>query len=108
MTISNPKKLAGIAGAALLIAALAGCATQIGAGGTSAPDPAAPSEGRSSPEATRSATGPAPSPGRPLPPPVDGTPLDQTPADAPPLGLDVRYVDEDGNFQVLRVHDFSR
>jgi hypothetical protein len=82
-----------------MIAVLAACA-QVG---TSAPDPAAPSPGRSSPDATSSPTGSDPAPGRPVPPPVD-----RTPVDAPPLGLDVRYIDEDGNFQVLRVRDFSR
>lgn len=79
-----------------MIAALAGCALV----GSSAPDPAAPSPGRSSPDVT---SPPDPAPGRPLPPSVD-----KTVVEAPPLGLDVRYVDEDGNFQVLRVRDFSR
>jgi hypothetical protein len=65
--------------------ALAGC-TQAG---DSQPGPAAPSPGRSTPPAT------------PLGP---GTPS----ADAPPLGLDVRYLDEDGTFKVLRVQDFPR
>ncbi|MCM3697584.1 BMP family ABC transporter substrate-binding protein [Microbacterium oleivorans] len=37
MTISNPKKLAGIAGAALLIAALAGCGTAPEPGSSAAP-----------------------------------------------------------------------
>lgn len=74
-----------------MIAALSGCALV----GSPQPDPAAPAPGRSSPQPS-----PTPTPDHRRPTPVTD--------DAPPLGLDVRYVDEDGNFKVLRVRDFPR
>ena len=70
--------------------ALSGCA----AIRSPKPDPAAPTPGRSS------------SPSQPpASPRVDPRPAS---AEAPPMGLDVRYIDEDGNFTVLRVDDLPR
>ena len=77
-----------------MISAMSGCALV----GWPQPDPAAPSPGRSSPPISPPSAAPTADPERPAP--VTG--------DAPPLGLDVRYVDEDGNFKVLRVRDFPR
>ena len=85
--------------------ALSGCA----AVGAPEPDPAAPSSGRSSfptgaPADPR--TDPSPDPtDRPTRAPGDKL---QPGAGAPPMGLDVRYIDEDGNYKVLRVEDFPR
>ncbi len=70
--------------------ALSGCA----AIRSPKPDPAAPTPGRSSSPTT--------------PPAVPGGDPPPASTQAPPMGLDVRYIDEDGNFKVLRVDDLKR
>ena len=93
--------------------ALSGCAVV----GSPDPDPAAPSSGRGSSPTQSPTESPRESPAGPRtdrsPDPADR----QTPApgkklepgaDASPMGLDVRYVDENGDYKVLRVDDFPR
>ena len=73
--------------------ALSGCA----AIRSPKPDPAAPTPGRSS------------SPSVPPPASPSDAPTEKLPtADTPPMGLDVRYVDKNGNFKTLRVEDFPK
>lgn len=91
---SSLRMVGAVAGMAI---ALSGCA----ANASSQPDPAAPTpvlggSPTASPEAP-AAPSRAPAP----------EPLPQA-DDIPPAGLDVRYLDADGNYRVLRVKDFPR
>lgn len=84
---SFPGMVCAVVGMAV---ALSGCA----AIGSPKPDPAAPTPGRSSSPSVP-----------PAAPTGASTPVT---TDAPPLGLDVRYLDEDGNYKTLRVDDLPR
>lgn len=73
------------------VLALAGCTDGAAEPEASPPSTRTAPDTRSSPDAT----------------PID-TPAEPAAADRAPLGLDVRYVDENGKFVVLPVESFPR